>query len=78
MRGDALHPDICDDETIQGITRLIVGYGRQYFRESLMPSAFTANIMEVHIAFLTSTLGFLVNQLSMVMPFIVIIIPEKC
>ena len=30
--GHELQPDISDDDTIQGIMWLIIGYGRQYFR----------------------------------------------
>ena len=46
MRGHALQPDIYDYETIRGITWLIIGYGHQYFRQSLMPSEFTGNRIE--------------------------------
>ena len=42
-----------------------------------MPSAFTGNIMEGQIAIPTSTLGFLVNQLSMVIPIRVRGIPAN-
>ena len=43
MIGNALHPDIYDDYTIRGITWLMIGYGRHYFRHSLMQSIFTRN-----------------------------------
>ena len=65
MRGHALHPDIYDDDTIWGINWLIIGYRRQYFRLSLMPSESTVNRMEVQNSLPTSTLILLVNQLSM-------------
>ena len=67
----ALQPDIYDDETI-----LIIGYGQQYFRQYLIPTKSTGNIIEGKITFPTSTLGFLVNQLSMGMPTRVIGILE--
>ena len=37
MRCHAIQADIYDDDTIQGITLLIIGYGHQYFRQALMP-----------------------------------------
>ena len=69
--GHALQTYISDVETIRGITWLIIGDGCQYFRQYFMPSAFTGNRIEGQIAFPTSTLGLLVNQLIMVIPIIV-------
>ena len=46
MRVHALQPEIYDDDTIQGITWIIIGYGRQYFRQSLMLSKFKVDIFE--------------------------------
>ena len=77
MRGYVLQLDINVYETIQGITWIIIGDRRQYFSQSLMPLSFTVNIMEVKISFPTSTIGLLVNQLSMIMPIRVINIPEN-
>ena len=77
MRGHALQTYIYDDETIQCITWLIIGYGRQYFRQYLMPSEFTGNRMEGKITSPTLTLVLLVNKLSMVMPIRVSCIPRK-
>ena len=65
MRGNAINPDIYDDDTTRGITFPIIRDGRQYFRYYLMTYAFTGNILEGQIAVPTPTLGFLVNQLSM-------------
>ena len=75
MRVHTLQPDIYDDDTIQGITYIIIRDGLQYFRKSLIPSAFTGNRMEGKITFPTSILGFLVNQLSIGIKIIVINIP---
>ena len=61
IRVHALQPDIYYDETIQGITCLLIEYGRQYFRHSLMSSDFTGTIIEGQIESPTSTLGLLVN-----------------
>ena len=77
MRVCEMQPDIYYDNTIQGITWFIIGYGRQYFRHSLMTSAFTGNIIEANFSFPTSELGFLVNQFIMDIPIRVRIIPEK-
>ena len=68
MRVRALQPYIYDDDTIHGITWIIIGCGSQYFSQSLMPSAFIGNIMETQIALLESTLGLMENKLSMVIP----------
>ena len=62
MRVHALQQDIYDNETLRGITWIIIGYVRKYFRQSLMPSAFTENRMERKIALPTSILGFMVNK----------------
>ena len=77
MRGNLLQPFIYDYDTIQGITWLIIGYGRQYFIQSLMPLAFNVNIIERKISNPTSTLGLLVNQLIMGISMRVISIPEN-
>ena len=49
MGGHAIYPDIYDDDTLQCITWIIIGYGNQYFRQSLMKYAFTGNITEEQI-----------------------------
>ena len=77
MIGNKLRPEIYDYDTIRGITWLIIGYGRQYFRQSLMPPASTRNRMERKIAFPALAIGLLVKQLSMGMPIIARGIPEK-
>ena len=76
-RGHWLQPDIYDYDKIRGITWIIIGDRLQYFRQSLMPSAFTENIIEIQITLPTSTLVLLVNQLSMDIPIRVSGIPEK-
>ena len=53
MRGHEKQHDIYDDETIRLIMWHIIGNGRQYFIQSLMPSAFTENITEDQIVLLT-------------------------
>ena len=77
IRGHSLQPDIYDDVTILGITWRIIGYGRQYFRQSLILSEFTGNIFKIKIVLSMSTLGLLVRQLHMGMPIRVNRIPEK-
>ena len=75
MRDHSLQLDIYYDDTIKCIRWIIIGYGRQYFRQCLIPSEFTGNRMEGKISFPTSTLGFLLNQLSMRIPIRVSCIP---
>ena len=75
LRYCVIQPSIYDYETIEGITWIIIGDGRQYFKQYFMPSEFTVNIIEGKIAFSTSTLGLLVNQLSICMPIRVSGIP---
>ena len=77
MRGNVLQLDIYDYKTIQGSTRIIIGYEIQYFRQSLMPSELTGNIMEGQIKSATPTLGLMIKQLRMGMPIRVSGIPGK-
>ena len=78
MIGYALHPDIYNDDTIRGITWIIIRDVGQFFSQSLMQSAFIGNILEVKIAFPTSTLGLLINQMILGMTIRVISITENC
>ena len=46
MRGHSLQAEMFKDDTIQLITWLIIVYGRQNFKQSLMQSEFVGNIQK--------------------------------